>query len=311
VTFSAHASTFAGRPVVDVPQDAPLPAVDAPVAWRFSYWEWQGRSDFGPSAEFRDAFAAFVDRAGGSVEALVLGPWGYAAVDDAPIAQLCEVADRLPHLTALFLGDLTVDECEASWIRVGDLTALFAAYPRLEVLRVRAGEELRLGPVRHPALRQLAIEGGGLGREVTAAVLASDLPALTDLELWLGVGQYGGTTAVDDLAPLLSGDRFPALRRLGLRNSEIVDELAAALATAPVVGRLEVLDLSEGTLTDAGADALLGGQPLTRLRRLDLHHHYLSDAMVERVRAALPGVEVDLSGRQRQGRYGRYTAVSE
>jgi hypothetical protein len=50
-----------------------------------------------------------------------------------------------------------------------------------------------------------------------------------------------------------------------------------------------------GTLTDQGAEALLSGQPLTHLRRLDLHRHFLSDEMMEKVKAALPGVDVDLS----------------
>ncbi|GAA5055978.1 hypothetical protein HNP84_006328 [Thermocatellispora tengchongensis] len=32
--------------------------------------------------------------------------------------------------------------------------------------------------------------------------------------------------------------------------------------------------------------------------RLDLHHHYPSEKMAERVRAALPGAGVELSGRK-------------
>ncbi|MFV2179968.1 leucine-rich repeat domain-containing protein, partial [Actinomadura sp. LOL_011] len=56
--------------------------------------------------------------------------------------------------------------------------------------------------------------------------------------------------------------------------------------------------LAMGTLTDRGAEALLSGQPLTHLRKLDLHHHYMSEPMMERLRAALPGVEVDLDDRR-------------
>ncbi|GLY24951.1 hypothetical protein [Micromonospora sp. NBRC 101691] len=60
-------------------------------------------------------------------------------------------------------------------------------------------------------------------------MVASELPALTDLELWIGTPDYGGDTEVADLAPLLAGERFPALRRLGLRNAEIADALVTAL----------------------------------------------------------------------------------
>jgi hypothetical protein len=63
---------------------------------------------------------------------------------------------------------------------------------------------------------------------------------------------------------------MPRLRHLALCNSVIGDEIAAAAAAAPVVARLEVLGLSMGTLGDAGAEALLGGQPLTHLTKLDL-----------------------------------------
>lgn len=132
-------------------------------------------------------------------------------------------------------------------------------------------------------MKKLRFESGGLPSSVVRAVGASELPALEHLELWLGVTEYGGEATVDDLAPLLSGAAFPALRHLGLQNSEIQDEIAAAVASAPVVAQLESLSLAMGTLSDAGAEALLSGQPLTHLTSLDLHHHYISDALVERL----------------------------
>ncbi|MFD0891882.1 leucine-rich repeat domain-containing protein, partial [Streptosporangium algeriense] len=111
---------------------------------------------------------------------------------------------------------------------------------------------------------------------------------------------------------ILSGERLPALRHLGLQDSEIQDEIPAAVASAPSLARLESLALSMGALSDEGAEALLSGQPLTHLKRLDLHHHYLTDPMVDRVRAALPGVEVDLSEQEEpDDDEWRYVAVSE
>ena len=97
------------------------------------------------------------------------------------------------------------------------------------------------------------------------------------------------------------------------------DAVASAVASAPVVERLEVLDLSMGVLTDEGAAALLGGQPLTHLKTLDLHHHYLSAAVEERVRQtmATAGVEVDLDrddaeeDTEDDGTVWRYVAVGE
>ncbi|WP_320068533.1 STM4015 family protein [Micromonospora sp. RTGN7] len=315
MTIGSHADFFAGHPVVEVPADGPLPTVDEPTAWRIAVTDWDRGVEHQPSPEFREAFDRFLDRAGESVEALVIGSWGYAAFNVAPIAQLCEAAPRLPNLKALFLGDIGSEECEISWMRVGDVSPLLTAYPGLEVLRVRGGEDFRFTPVRHERLRQLEVESGGLPAEFVRAVLDSELPALDELELWLGTPDYGGETTVADLAPLLAGERFPALRRLGLCNSEIADDIAEALAAAPVVKRLEALDLSLGTLGDRGALALAGGQPLTHLAKLDLSHHYASEATVAAVRAALPGVWVDLSDPQEEevyeGETYRYTTVSE
>lgn len=316
MAFGSHARHFAGRPVVDVPADGPLPTVDGSVSWRLSVWHFDETTvEHQLSDEFRVAFDRFVAQAGPSVESLVIGAWGYAAFHPAPIAQLCAAASRLPALRALFLGDMTSEECEVSWMKVGDVSPLLTAYPALEVLRVQGGEDLAFSPVRQARLRELTVQSGGLSRAFVGAVLDSDLPALTDLELWLGTSDYGGDAELVDLAPLLAGERFAALRRLGLCNAEIADDLARALASAPVVPRLERLDLSLGTLGDEGVAALLAGQPLTHLAELDLHHHYLSEEVAASVPAALPGVRVDVSDRQEPDEYDgesyRYTAVGE
>lgn len=122
-----------------------------------------------------------------------------------------------------------------------------------------------------------------------------------------------------DLAPILAGTRLPALKHLALRNSEMQDDICAALASAPVVARLDVLDVSMGVLTDDGATALLTGQPLTHLTTLDLHHNYLSTAIRDRLRDSLEaaGVQVDVdaddaeSDEEEDGTVWRFVAVGE
>ncbi|MFC7639817.1 hypothetical protein ACFQX6_01220 [Streptosporangium lutulentum] len=46
---------------------------------------------------------------------------------------------------------------------------------------------------------------------------------------------------MEALEPILSGERLPTLKHLGLQDSEIQDEIASAVASAPVVARLESL----------------------------------------------------------------------
>ncbi|MEU4097704.1 STM4015 family protein [Streptomyces sp. NPDC026673] len=313
-----HLQELHGLPAFDFPAPGArqeLPAAGA-VAWRLSVnpWESDTKETF---AQVWDRFLDTVDTA--AVRAVVVGQWGEPYDNDSGVIvrQLVEARERLSALEAVFIGDLEMEEAEISWIEQSDVTPVLEAYPRLEVLGVRGGSGLRFPAVRHQRLRTLRFEAGGLPGEVVRGVAASELPALEHLELWLGVEEYGGDATVADLAPVLAGGRFPALRHLGLRNSEIQDEIAAAVAAAPVVAQLSSLDLSLGVLTDEGVSALLAGQPLTHLNWLDLHHNFVTEPVAERVKAALEpsGVEVDLSepGDEDEwdGEIHRYTAVAE
>jgi hypothetical protein len=286
------------------------PGADLPAAAEAA---WYVGTSFGEEP-FADIFARFlqtVDTA--EVTALIIGYWG-ASYDDGvadPVDLLVKAAGSFPKLKALFLGDITGEESEISWIELSDISPLFTAFPGLERFDVRGSQGLVVEPIKSDRLRVLRFESGGLPAAVVRAVGASDLPNLEHLDLWLGEENYYGDATVADLAPFLGGERFPALRHLGLEDSEIQDEIAAAVAGAPVVARLESLSLAMGVLTDQGAEALLSGQPLTHLRKLDLHHHFLSDAMMERIRAALPDVEVDLDDQEKPDDDWRYIAVSE
>ncbi|MFD7068825.1 STM4015 family protein [Streptomyces sp. NPDC059913] len=312
-----HLQELLGLPVVDFPHTsgaAPEQAAGA-AAWRISVDPYED-----DEVTWDDAFKAFlekVDPAG--VRALVVGQWGEAYDNSSSyvVERLVAAADRLTSLEAIFLGDMTMEESEISWIEHDDVTPLLTAFPALVELGVRGGTGLLFPAVKHERLRSLTIESGGLPVGVVRGVLDSELPALERLDLWLGVSAYGGDADVADLAPLLSGTRFPLLTHLGLRNSELQNEIASAVASAPVVARLRVLGLSDGTLGDEGAAALLEGQPLTHLEQLDLHHHFMTEPVERRIVAALEphGVRVDVSERETPwgdgGVEGRYTSVAE
>ncbi|WP_026416864.1 STM4015 family protein [Actinomadura oligospora] len=291
MTIHEHLIHYAGLPVEGFGPDDELraEALASPASYA-----WSVRTTFDEES-FEDVWARFRAQVDTSeITALVIGYWGASYDDGSPDvgALLAEAAPAFPALRSLFVGDIVMEESEISWIEHGDITPVLRAFPHLERFEVRGAQGLVLEPFEHTALRTLRFESGGLPAEVVRAVGASDLPNLTRLDLWLGTPNYGGDASIGDLTPLLSGERFPALRHLALENSEVQDEVAAAVAGASVVAQLETLCLGMGTLTDTGAESLLSGQPLTHLKTLDLRHHFLSDAMMERVRAALPGVEV-------------------
>ncbi|MGW1274898.1 STM4015 family protein [Streptomyces sp. NPDC002491] len=318
MTIGEHLKALHGLPAYTFPgaEHKPRPVEPDAVAWRV------GADVYDSDEKWTDAFARFcaaVDTT--RVKALIVGAWEEAYEEDPGVVveALTAARDRFPALRALFLGDMVGEECEISWINQTDVTPLLTAFPALEELGVRGGSGLSFPAVRHGALRRLVIETGGLPAEVVRGVAGSDLPALEHLDLWLGTPEYGGDSETADLEPILAGARLPHLRHLGLRNSEIQDAVAVAVAQAPVVARLEVLDLSMGVLTDEGAAALLDGQPLTHLKKLDLHHHYLGEQLQERVRQTLEaaGVEVDLDrgdaeeDAEDDGTVWRYVAVGE
>lgn len=206
------------------------------------------------------------------------------------------------------------EENEVSWIHHGDVTLLADRLPLLEELVIRGGsEEMTLRPFSHKRLRRFVIETGGLNRPHLLAVLQSDLPALNDLELWLGTSDYGGDATVADLEPLLNGKLFPSLTHLGLRDAEIADELAMAVAVAPIVARLTSLDMSMGNLSDDGGYALLDGQSMEHLTSINLRHHYLTDPVISELQNS--GLPFDVSDQQQPDEYDgeshRYVAVGE
>ncbi|HWS39371.1 MAG TPA: STM4015 family protein [Actinoplanes sp.] len=297
-------TTFAGLPVVAADDDD-LPAGPSEVAWRLDM-------DYdAEDGDFRRAFEKLLQRTGpAGPTALIIGDWGDPG-QPFPFATLIDAADRLTGLRSLFIGEMSYEQQEISWIFQADYRPLLTAFPALERLWIRGDGDLAFSPMRHEGLRELVIQSGGLPTSVLEDLLACDLPHLSRLELWLGVDGYGGDIGVDDLAPILSGRAFPALTHLGLCNSEIAEELAAAVAAAPVVARLESLALALGVLGDAGAESLLAGQPLTHLTSLDLHHHFMTPAMAQRVVDELPGVAVDVSDPKDETRHGRYTVAAE
>lgn len=148
----------------------------------------------------------------------------------------------------------------------------------------------KAGPL--PRLETLVIFSGGLDEAAPLELGKAHLPKLTRLELYFGDENYGCTATVDSLKGLLSGKGLPALTYLGLENSMFETDLIEALAKAPLVKRLEVLDLSKGILWRAGAEALVKhAGDFEHLKRLVLEDNYLEEAHQAAIKQVLKNVE--------------------
>ena len=187
MTISQATETFFGKPIRHWSPGDPAPA-DAGVAWRLAF----DHDDDTSMVERLEQFLQAADPAG--VTALVFGDWedSYDAPPEAVLDLLCRRAADLPALRALFVGDMTYEECEISWIKQADYTWVLEAFPALQVLRIGGSDGLVLpADAAHAQLRELVIECGGLPKSVLERLAGARLPALERLELWVGTDEYG------------------------------------------------------------------------------------------------------------------------
>jgi predicted DNA-binding WGR domain protein len=309
VSNDEHPSKIIHRRIADFDAEVGLKDAAKGVAYRLHV-------DYDDADGFAEKWSQLsADERFGQLQALVIGSWdsemGSGTTSDEVMTTLVAAKDQLPDLRVLFLGDVIQEECEMSWIEQADFAPVVNAYPKLEHLRVRGPRVM--GVLKAPNLRSLALETGGLDRGVVQSLASSELPELEYLELWLGTDDYGANVTVEDLAPLFSGKLFPKLRYLGVRDAELADAVAKALATAPIVERIRVLDLSLGCLGDEGAEALAASPAIASLERLDVHHHYMTDVGVKALKGL--GIDVDVSDKKTPDDWGdelhRYVAVGE
>ena len=143
--------TFVGQRVLDYDPEKPA---RSDVAYRF-------RGDYETNAVLEHLAHFAATEAAGQCSALVIGAWqgGDSSTDSSEvIAALVQHKASFPRLIALYLGDITYEENEMSWIQQSDLSPLLEAYPQLQLLRTRGGEGLAISRPQHGNLRALAME---------------------------------------------------------------------------------------------------------------------------------------------------------
>jgi uncharacterized protein (TIGR02996 family) len=234
--------------------------------------------------------------------------------DDYPTSWQDEVEAIAEHGVPAGLQHLEINRggyWDISSTELGDLSP---AYPRLGALRSLTIELGRLGfgsALDLPKLRALEIITGGLTTAELAAIRTGNVPELESLLLCIGQtgGDYGGDVQLADLGWIFAGEGLANVRHLGLANSSLADEIAAALPASKILRQLRTLDLSRGTLSDAGAVHLLDhADAFAHLEKLDLSRGFFSAEIAARL-AQLPGAIV-LENQGADDDY-RYVSISE
>jgi hypothetical protein len=253
----------------------------------------------------------------GKLEALVIGMWNepYDESSSSIVDALVEAKNRFTNLKALFIGDMSGEDCEISWIIQSDISPILRAYPNLEILQVRGGTHLAFNPpVRHDNLKALVVETGGLSRVTVDEICSMNLPALQHLEIWFGSSNYGGDAWIENVKPILEDLIFPNLNYLGLCNSEFSDEIAHAVVYSPLLDSLSILDLSMGTLGNDAAQVLLDCPKINNLDTLILDDNFLSQETVEKFsKLELEVFSEEQKEEESEDYYinGRYCSVAE
>jgi uncharacterized protein (TIGR02996 family) len=211
---------------------------------------------------------------------------------------LQELIDKLaekapPTIRKLTFGD-NIDQI--SWHHTGSLAPLWPRVPGLETLEIETGE-LEVGEPGQmvaPALERAIFITGGMTPSCARGIATAQMPSIQHLEIYYGDPNYGGTSTIDDVIPLLGRGDLPKLRYLGLKNSMFANEIAQHIGGAQVIETLDTLDLSLGTMTDIGAKHLAGqAKQLAHLKTLNLKRNFLTPDGIALVRELCPNVITD------------------
>ncbi|MBL8916705.1 MAG: hypothetical protein JNM17_38745 [Archangium sp.] len=187
-------------------------------------------------------------------------------------------------------------------------TNFWKAVPRLEELYLEIGQ-INLGAIDHPTLKKFSIVSGGFSDVETIAT--AKWPALEHLSLWFGRDEYGGLEEPGPVEELIAVSPPPKLKHLGLCNATFADQLPAIVLGSKWLSQLDSLDLSRGTIGDAGANVLINAADrLKHVKEIDLSGGYFSDEVEARLRSTFPGVVLnDLQGEAEPE--DRYVSLSE
>src|SRR5712691_11522427 len=127
--YSELVAEFHGRTVLDF---------DDADSWQGPDVAYRLREEYEDEVSVSDRLETRLAQPGADrLAALIIGAWSGACEGDdaeAVVAKLVEVAPRLPGLEALFLGEMTYEECEISWINQTNVSPLLQAFSGLQAL---------------------------------------------------------------------------------------------------------------------------------------------------------------------------------
>ncbi len=189
-----------------------------------------------------------------------------------------------PELQMLDLGrgEYTLNQIGARGAAALADAPLFANLRRLSLSFCGIGDEGATALARSRSMRSLeylTVFANDIRDSGCADLSRSDaLESCRSLDLRGNAIGYPGIDAMCRWHP-------PKLQSLALGGNPVGDRAVRALATSPLLGQLDTLDLSDCQLTDDAVDVFLGcGQLAGRLERLSLRSNHFSESAVTRLK---------------------------
>ena len=227
---------------------------------------------------------------------LIIGYWEDAWEDDSEVSGIVETIvknkDKFKSLESVYFGDMDSEECEISWIVNTNLAPLVNEL-KLKSFTAKGGNDLRFENMRSESLKELIIISGGTNKKTIQDIINADIPNLEKLELYLGDSNYGFDAEIEDLKPFMQRERFPKLKYLGIKNSEIQDEICNEIFKSNILEGLEVLDMSYGTLSDKGADIIIENiDKLKNLKEFNIEYNFISEDLLMKLENKLEKLNI-------------------
>lgn len=193
---------------------------------------------------------------------------------------LTENASRLHSLRSITLATSE----PPGWANtVCDIDSLLNQFPGLKELNLRVGGRFQLNGTRHLSLKWLDLWPYQTSVSLIRELSRSVFPELNLLSLRKGIGR--DWSLENGLRPLLTGQPFPNLRALALRDFVDQNTAVKLVAQSPVVDQLDALDLTGDDLNEAGGHALL--KAVDRFKRTGLkpviNRHRMQTRMVQQL----------------------------
>jgi hypothetical protein len=187
---------------------------------------------------------------------------------------------------------------------------MWQALPQLRAVSLRANA-IELGDMHLPKLCSFELDSRELLAKQAHSLEMAHWPLLESLKICLGdqVTHELGKGDASHLQGLLNVSTTPALRHIAIQCTNFGDALLVLMANSTILSQLETLDLSFGTISQRGAQAILEHpEAFSKLKKLDLSNNLIPAEL----HLPLEGINENLLiGRQWRSEEQRYEDLWE